>query len=77
MSEGHCGLPVEELTTLAARLLDVSGELIATALDLELEAGVIVADQLEDRQCVFLAGLYSAEQAIAECLRVLVAGTPP
>ena len=57
MSEGHSGLPVEELTALAARLPDVSDELIATALDLELEAGVVVADRLEGRQCVFLAGL--------------------
>ena len=44
MSEGHCGLPVEELTTLAAKLLEVPDDLIATALALELEAGEVVAD---------------------------------
>ncbi len=32
MNEGHCGLPVEELTTLTGKLLEVSDELIATAL---------------------------------------------
>jgi exodeoxyribonuclease V alpha subunit len=31
VSEGHCGLPVEELTALAASLLDVPDELIAMA----------------------------------------------
>ena len=75
--EGHCGLPVDELTTLAGKLLDVSAELIEGALILELEAGDVVADTLEDRSCVFLAGLYRAEQVIAERLRTLSWGTPP
>ena len=76
MNEGHCGLPVEELTVLTARLLEVSDDLIATALGLELEAGDVVADQLEGRSCVFLTGLYRAEQSIAERLRVLVSASP-
>ena len=76
MSEGHCGLPVEELTAWTAKLLEVSGDLIATALGLELEAGDVVADLLEGRRCVFLAGLYRAEQTIAERLRVLVSADP-
>ena len=76
MDEGHCGLPVEELTSLATRLLEVPEDLIATALALELEAGDLVADQLEDRRCVFLAGLYRAEQTIAERLRALVSTGP-
>jgi len=75
--EGHCGLPVDELTTLAGKLLDVSAELIETALVLELEAGEVVADTLEGRRCVFLAGLYRAEQVIAERLRCLAQGAPP
>ena len=70
MNEGHCGLPVEDLTALAATLLEVSDDLITTALALELEAGDVVADLLEGRRCVFLAGLYWAEQTIAERLRV-------
>jgi len=60
------------LTSLATRLLEVPEDLIATALALELEAGDLVADQLEDRRCVFLAGLYRAEQTIAERSRALV-----
>ena len=75
--EGHCGLPVEELTALAGKLLEVPAELIEGALVLELEAGDVVADTLEGRRCVFLAGLYRAEQAIAERLRSLARGTPP
>jgi len=77
MDEGHCGLPAEQLTALAARLLEVSVELIAPALALELAAGVVVADELAGRGCVFLAGLYRAEQVIAERLRTLSAGGLP
>jgi exodeoxyribonuclease V alpha subunit len=76
MNEGHCGLPVEELTALAATLLEVSDDLITTALALELEAGDVVADLLEGRRCAFLVGLYRAEQTIAERLRVLASAGP-
>jgi exodeoxyribonuclease V alpha subunit len=77
MSEGHCGLPTEELTTLTGKLLEVSDDLIATALTLELDAGDVVADVLEGRQCVFLTGLYRAEQTIADRLRALMSAAPP
>jgi len=37
MDDGHCGLPVEELVPLTQKLLEVPAELIATALDLEMQ----------------------------------------
>ena len=74
MNEGHCGLPIEELTTLTAKLLEVPADLLEAPLALELEAGAVVADLLDGRRCVFLAGLYRAEQVIAERLRLLTAG---
>jgi len=77
MEDGHCGLPVEELVTLTGDLLDVPRELIDTALALELDAGAVVADSLDGRRCVFLTGLYRAEQAIAGRLRSLIRGRPP
>ena len=39
MDEGHCGLPVEELVALTEKLLEVTAELVETALNLELEGG--------------------------------------
>jgi exodeoxyribonuclease V alpha subunit len=77
MDEGHCGLPADELTALTEKLIAVPAALIDTALALELETGEVVADTVQDRRCIFLAGLYRAEQAIAERLRVLAAGHPP
>jgi len=51
--------------------------LIATALDLELQDGTVIADDLDGRRCVFLAGLYRAEREIAEKLQALAAGKAP
>jgi hypothetical protein len=76
MDEGHCGLPVEELVALTEKLLEVTAELVETALNLELEGGAVIADDLEGRRCVFLAALYRAEREIAEKLKTLAAGKP-
>src|ERR1700675_4156485 len=77
MDEGHCGLPTEELITLAEKLLEVSQELIRTALELELQEGTVVADRVGETPCVFLAGLYRAERGIAERLMRLANGPLP
>jgi exodeoxyribonuclease V alpha subunit len=77
MDEGHCGLPTDELALLAEKLLEAPGELIRTALDLELTEGSVIADQVGETPCVFLAGLHRAERTIAERLTWLAAGTPP
>ncbi len=61
--EGHCGLPLAELTAQTAALIEVPPPLIETALALELAEGEVVADTLEGERCVFLAGLHRAEQA--------------
>lgn len=74
--EGHCGLPEAEVRTATAELLGVTASLVETALGLELESGDIVADRLGEQRCIFLAGLYRAEQAIAERLRALADGRP-
>jgi exodeoxyribonuclease V alpha subunit len=77
MDEGHCGLPTGELIRLAIELLEVPQELVVPALDLELAEGTVIADTVEDLPCVFLGGLYRAEQAIAGRLRSLINGTLP
>jgi exodeoxyribonuclease V alpha subunit len=77
MDEGHCGLPTDELLPLAVALLEVSKELIQTALDLELADGTVIADTVGETPCVFLGGLYRAEQVIAGRLLRLVNGKLP
>ena len=77
MDDGHCGLPNEELGPLAVVLLEVSKELVQTALDLELAEGTVIAATVGETACVFLAGLYRAEKVIAERITCLVNGTLP
>src|SRR6195256_484445 len=48
MDAGHCGLPIGELAQLAEKLLEVPGDLIRTAIDLEMADGTVMADRLGD-----------------------------
>ena len=77
MDEGHCGLPTDELVPLAVDLLEVPKELVLTALDLELAEGAVIADTVGETPCIFLGGLYRAEQVIAERILRLANGKLP
>src|SRR6516164_345437 len=77
MDEGHCGLPTAELVPLAEKLLEVPQPLIQTALELEFQAGTVIADRLGETPCLFLAGLHRAERTIADRLTRLASGTLP
>src|SRR6516162_4909114 len=77
MDDGHCGLPAEELVAVTRELLEVPAELVKTALSLELQGGAVIADDLDGRRCVFLAGLHRAEREIAGRLKALADGRPP
>jgi exodeoxyribonuclease V alpha subunit len=77
MDEGHCGLPTDQLIPLAEELLEAPKELILTALELERSEGAVIADKVGDTACMFLAGLYRAEQAIADRLIRIVNGSLP
>jgi exodeoxyribonuclease V alpha subunit len=71
MDEGHCGLPEDELLPAAAKLLEVPEAVLEPALALEIDARSVITDTVGDRPCLFLAGLYRAEQTIAERLLAL------
>ncbi len=75
--QGHCGLPVDELTALAGKLLEVPQELIASAIALEVAEGTVIANAVDGTPCLFLAGLFHAERGIAERLKTLMSGPLP
>src|SRR5713101_5220449 len=77
MSEGHCGLPRDDLLATANKLLDIPADILADALGMELQERVVVADRIADRECIFLAHLWQAERLIANRLRELATGKPP
>lgn len=66
--DGHCALPVDALVRLAEQLLEVDEALIRTAIAQELDKGDVVCDTIGHTPCLFLKGLYMAEQAIASRL---------
>jgi exodeoxyribonuclease V alpha subunit len=77
MDDGHCGLPRDDLLRSGAKLLEVAEPLIQRALEGELASGEILAGATEGREVMFLAGLYRAEQSIADRLLRLREGRLP
>ena len=74
MDDGHCGLPLDELVPMAELLLEIPASIVEEALGLELEAGDVIADEVDGRGCIFLAGLHRSERAIATRLGILQEG---
>jgi exodeoxyribonuclease V alpha subunit len=77
LDEGHCGLEQGPLMEDAAKLLEVSQDLVSEALALELAEGDLVADTVDGASCIFLAGLHATERQLAERLRALASGVQP
>jgi exodeoxyribonuclease V alpha subunit len=77
LDDGHCGMPLDELLPLAVKLLEIPDSIISEALRFELDAGAVIADEVDGRPCIFLAGLYRAEQSIATRIKSLVRGGLP
>jgi len=67
-SDDHCGLPEEALIQNAQKLLEISRELIITAIEKELEKESITKDIIGDTQVVFLTAYYIYEKNIAKML---------
>jgi exodeoxyribonuclease V alpha subunit len=77
VDDGQCGLPRDELLKLAEELLEIPTEILEDAINLELGDGMVVADTIGERQCVFMRKLWEAERTIAERFRSLRDGQPP
>ena len=76
VSEGHCGLPVDDLMLMAEKLLEIPPDILRDALQRELQDETVVADTIGERRCIFLGHLWYAEKVIAERLKALATGQP-
>ena len=76
VSEGHCGLPVDDLKSMAEKLLEIPADILHEALQQELQDDTLVADTIGERRCIFLSHLWHAEKVIAERLHALATGQP-
>jgi exodeoxyribonuclease V alpha subunit len=77
VSDGHCGLPQDDLLPQAEKLLEIPTEILRDALHQELQDETVVADTIGDQRCIFLGHLWNAEKIIAERLKLLAMGKPP
>ncbi|NLB59683.1 MAG: ATP-dependent RecD-like DNA helicase, partial [Lentisphaerae bacterium] len=72
--EGHCYAPRATLLGSTAELLEIPLEILAQALDSELQTRTLI----QEEEAVYLAALYQAEVGIAKHLRrLLAAATQP
>lgn len=76
VTEGHCGLPEDDLLPAAEKLLEIPTAILRDALHLELQEGTVVADTMGEERCIFLGHLWNAEKLIAERLKALATGKP-
>ena len=74
VSEGHCGLPVDDLMPMAEKLLEIPADILRDALQQELQDQTVVADTIGERRCIFLGHLWNAEKVVAERLNALATG---
>ncbi len=72
---GHCFLPVDKLTAATATLIGVDAEQIGEGLDILLEAGDVLCEQVSNVEACYLAPLYAAEVYVAQRLRDMAGGT--
>lgn len=77
LSAGHCALPQQQLLDKAESLLQIPTDILAQALELELQEGAITADRIDGQGCIFLASLWLAEQEIATRIGRLSSAPPP
>jgi exodeoxyribonuclease V alpha subunit len=77
VENGDCGLPQEDLLTLAQKLLQIDRLPLEQALRLETAEASVLVEPVAGRPCVFLPYLRHAEDAIAHAVRRLQVGRPP
>ena len=76
VSEGHCGLPEDDLLPSAEKLLEIPTAILRDALQLELQDETVISDNMMDQRCIFLGHLWKAERLIAERLKLLATDKP-
>ncbi|MEE2662951.1 MAG: ATP-dependent RecD-like DNA helicase [Myxococcota bacterium] len=70
-SDGHCGLPEQELLRQACELLAGNDAALHEALESEITAEQLVRDSLGDDRAIFVPRLHRAEREAAARLRAL------
>lgn len=68
---GHCAVPHLKLSEESSKLLEISNDIIMTAITQEQAEGHLVIEDIDSVPCVFLASLHRAEVGCVEQLNRL------
>jgi exodeoxyribonuclease V alpha subunit len=74
--QGHCAAEQNVLLDATVALLNIPAATIEQAIDLETQAGNLIAEYIAEKQCLFLAPLHRAEVGTANHLLRLLQGRP-
>jgi exodeoxyribonuclease V alpha subunit len=74
---GHCAVREEVLIEEASTLLGIDRPIVIEAMAVEKSRGNIIAETIDGEECIFLATLQKAEQALATGIRRLKQGILP
>ena len=75
--QGHCASEREKLIESASALLEITADLINTAIDAEVGEGHLIAEEIDGTRLIFLASLCNAEIGVATNLMRLAIGITP
>ena len=73
--EGHTCFPVDELAMRAVEILNVEGEAVETAINVQQQLGRLVIEEISGQPSAYLERLHDQEVAVAEGLRRLARAT--
>lgn len=76
-AEGHCACARDDLTETSAKLLEITEELAATAIDIEIQSGNLVEETIGELPALYLTALHKAEIGVASSILRLAAGQAP
>lgn len=71
---GHCAAPFDELVQSGEKLLEIPDTVLRQAINEELVAENLVAQNIDGVPCVFLTPLFHAEQGVANHIHRLARG---
>lgn len=74
---GHCAFPRDILLEQASQLLEIDPSILERALQLELQDGHLITDNIAERPCIYSAGLFRTERVVAEMFYRLANGSVP
>ncbi len=76
-NDGHCAAPVETLIAESGKLLQIPDAILEEAIREEIASENLVKEEIEGRECLFLAPLHRAEVGVAASIKRILEGHPP